>query len=102
MPKKKLLAFGILPVMLLAGRMSAAVPAPAFSFLYDGTPSRSLLAAWEFAESRKQLDSGRTEVTRSYLDPRTGLEARCVSIEYGDFPAVEWTVYFSNRGVYGY
>ncbi len=98
MPKKKLLAFGILPVMLLAGRMSAAVPAPAFSFLYDGTPSRSFLSAWEFAESRKQLGSGRTEVTRSYLDPRTGLEARCVSIEYGDFPAVEWTVTFSNKG----
>jgi hypothetical protein len=34
---------------------------------------------------------------RSYLDPRTGLEVRCVSVEYDDFPAVEWTVYFTNK-----
>jgi alpha-galactosidase len=112
MPKQKPLTttFAILFVMFLSRRLAAVTPTreemaeagrlrqPSFSFLYDGLPSRSFLSAWKSEESRKQLDSSRAEVTRSYLDPRTGLEVRCVSIEYNDFPAVEWTVYFSNKG----
>ena len=33
-----------------------------------------------------------------WTDRRTGLEVRCVSVEYTDFPVVEWTVYFKNTG----
>jgi alpha-galactosidase len=70
---------------------------PAFSFVYDGRPSRSFLPAWESSEHRRSLGAGRLEVARSYLDPQTGLEVRCVSVEYGDLPAVEWTVTFTNK-----
>ncbi|MDD8026897.1 MAG: hypothetical protein PHI34_10300, partial [Acidobacteriota bacterium] len=109
-PKPLKMSFMIFCVMLLAGQMAAVTPTrremamagagsrPAFSFLYDGVRFRSLQSNWKYAESRKRLDSGRRQVTRTYLDPRTGLEARCVSIEYKDFPAVEWTVFLTNKG----
>jgi alpha-galactosidase len=29
-------------------------------------------------------------------DPKTGLETRCVAVEYKDFPTVEWTLFFKN------
>ena len=112
MPRSKplTLLLTILSVLILSARMSAETGTPqemaaakrqrqpAFSFVYDGRPSRSFLSEWKSSESRKPLGSDRTEVTRSFLDPRTGLEVRCVSVEYGDFPAVEWTVTLTNKG----
>ena len=71
---------------------------PAFSFAYDGQPSLGFLSNWKSSTQRQSLGAGRTEVTRSYSDARTGLEVKCVSVEYDDFPAVEWTVYFTNKG----
>lgn len=110
MPKPLRMLGMLLAVLLLAGRMAAVTPTrqemamakagsrPAFSFLHDGVRFRSLQSDWAHAESRKRLDSRRLQVTRIYADPRTGLEARCVSIEYLDFPAVEWTVFLTNKG----
>ena len=46
--------------------------------------------------SNKKLDENRTEHTLAYIDPKSGLELRCVGIEYLDFPTVEWTMYFRN------
>jgi alpha-galactosidase len=103
-------AFAILMILLLAGTAAAVTPTahemalakrlggPQFSFLYDGRSSRELLPDWKFTESHRRLDAFRAEVSRTYRDPRTDLEVRCVSIEYGDFPAVEWTVSISNKG----
>ena len=36
--------------------------------------------------------------TTTYSDPATGLEVRCDAVEYGDYPAVEWILYFKNTG----
>jgi hypothetical protein len=103
------LLFMILSILILSAGISAETGTrqemataerhrrPAFSFVYDGRPSRSFLSDWKSSESRRPLDTRRTEVVRSYLDPQTGLEVRCVSVEYDDFPAVEWTVYFTNK-----
>jgi hypothetical protein len=33
-----------------------------------------------------------------YADTISGLQVRCVLIEYHDFPTVEWTLYFKNTG----
>ena len=33
---------------------------------------------------------------RAYGDPKSGLQLRCVSVEYHDFPTIEWTLYFKN------
>lgn len=43
-------------------------------------------------------DGGITERTVTWTDPDTGLEVRCVGLEYADFPAVEWTLHFRNAG----
>jgi alpha-galactosidase len=72
---------------------------PAFTFVYDGRASRDFLATWKATEQRRSLGPDRTEVTRTSSDPQSGLEVRCVSVEYGDFPAIEWTVYLRNKGV---
>lgn len=102
--------FSILAAMIVSGWTCAGLDArrqeiamveawrlPAFSFIYDGQSSIGLLPTWKSSESRRPLTSGRTEITRSYVDSKTGLEVRCVSVEYGDFPAVEWTIYFTNK-----
>ena len=46
----------------------------------------------------RKLDEHRTERTSVWTDPATGLQVRCVGIEYDDFPTVEWTVHFKNTG----
>ena len=49
-------------------------------------------------QTSRKLDDNRTERTIAWTDPKTGLEVRCVSVVYADFPVVEWTVYFKNAG----
>ena len=57
-----------------------------------------MLGQWELKRASRRLDAERTERTLVYTDPNTGLEVRCVSVAYADFPVVEWTVYFRNTG----
>ena len=71
---------------------------PQFSFVYDNAPSQTLLSKWKLTEETQRLDPQRTQHTRTYVDPQTGLQVRCVAIEYQDFPAIEWVMYFSNLG----
>jgi alpha-galactosidase len=76
----------------------AAATAPPFSFVYGGQPSAVLLKSWDVKRESHRLDHQRTRRTVTYTDPKTALEVRCVAIEYHDFPTVEWTLYFENRG----
>ncbi len=69
---------------------------PPFSFQYDGKSSGDL--PWQFVRCSRKLDARRTEHTLRYADDKTGLQVRCVAVEYHDFPAVEWTVHFKNAG----
>jgi len=71
---------------------------PPFSFVYGGRRSEELLPGWRFVESSEKLDAQRTRRTQTYTDPATGLEVRCVIVEYNDYPAVEWTIYLRNAG----
>jgi alpha-galactosidase len=32
----------------------------------------------------------------TWTAPASGLEVQCMAVDYADFPAVEWTVYFKN------
>lgn len=67
-----------------------------FSFRYGGRPSFELLRGWTRSDSHAKLDANRTRHWVQFLDPRTGLEVRVESVEYHDFPTVEWTLYFRN------
>jgi len=67
-----------------------------YSFVYGGRPSSELLRSWPRREPSEVLDASRTRRTVVATDPQTGLEVRCQSVEYQDFPVVEWTLYFRN------
>lgn len=71
---------------------------PPFSFVYDGRPSADLLKAWPVERKTTKIDAHRVQHTTVWTDTRTGLQVRCVAVEYRDFPTVEWTVYLKNTG----
>ncbi len=71
---------------------------PPFSFVYGGLPAEKLLAEWPATVADERLDASRTRRTLTWSDPKTGLEVRCVAVDYADYPVVEWTVWFKNRG----
>ena len=78
-----------------SGRFDAVPP---FSFEYDGKSSTELLPTWDVDRRERLLDEHRTEHVITYTDAETRLEVRCQAIVYHDYPTVEWTVYFTNRG----
>jgi alpha-galactosidase len=86
---------GDLPTGPLRAPFRAEVP---FSFRYGDLPSGYLLKMWESGRTSRLLDDNRTEHTLTYTDPKSGLVVRCVAVEYHDYPAVEWTLYFRNTG----
>ena len=75
--------------------LAGALP---FAFTYGGRPSDGLLAVWPRTSDKTAQDKNRTQRTDRWADPATGLEVRCVAVEYADYPAVEWTAYFKNTG----
>jgi len=69
-----------------------------FSFKYDGRSSVDLIKTWKKEYSSEKLDENRIKNTITFVDSNTGLEIRAESIVYNDFPAVEWVLYFKNKG----
>ena len=69
---------------------------PPFSFVYAGQASSALLPAWTRKQFVKQLDNNRTE--HVIIWNTVGLRVKCVALQYRDYPAVQWTVYFKNTG----
>lgn len=69
-----------------------------FSFTYGSQPSSAFLSEWKQDYSTRRLDRHRRERSITYTDAATGLQVQCVSVEYADFPTVEWTLYFTNTG----
>lgn len=69
-----------------------------FSFVYEGKSSREFLAAWKLERTTRPLEARRQEQTLVWTDAATGLQVRCVAVEYADFPTIEWTLHFKNTG----
>jgi alpha-galactosidase len=74
--------------------------APPFSFSLDGQFSSNLLGNWKLERGLRRLDPQRTERRLLWTDERTGLQVRCVAVEYSDFPTAEWMLYFKNTGTH--
>ncbi len=74
---------------------SAAWP---FSFTYDGKSSRDFLGSWPMKMEDSAPKPGQAQRIFTWTDPQTGLEVRCVAVEYTDFPVIEWTLYLRNTG----
>jgi len=68
-----------------------------FSFLYDGKPSDSLLADWQYDRKSTPDKDGLREVI-TYQDPQTGLAIEVHVVRYAGFPAVDWVSWLSNTG----
>ncbi len=68
------------------------------SFTYAGKSFAESAAAWSIRTDEKTLDGGRTQLSTAYTHASTGLVLELVAVKYGDFPVVEWTPYFENRG----
>lgn len=90
-------ALGNMPIRSSALR-TAFNPEPFFSFVYDGKPSSEFLERWNKEQLPAASDTGGSTSSFTYTDPGTGLQVRCVLVEYSDFPTVEWTLYFKNTG----
>jgi alpha-galactosidase len=69
-----------------------------FSFLYGGQPSADLLGKWQRTATEELTPDGPQRRIVTFTDPQTGLEVRAVATVYTDTPAVEWTLYFTNKG----
>ncbi len=69
-----------------------------FSFIYDGKTSADLLAKWPLQVDQKSLDGNRSQRTLIWRHSATGLEVRCVAVQYSDSPVAEWTLYLRNTG----
>jgi len=94
----RIAGLGANPVLSVDFHQGGYFDEPLFSFSYDGKGGAELLPGWKQERSSRKLDDQRTERRVLWTDPTTGLEVRCVGIEYQDFQAVEWTVYFKNTG----
>jgi alpha-galactosidase len=93
----RILWLGDLPIIEGQASPSMSTDLP-FGFSYGGQPSAALLKEWRLDRQVKTLDDQRTERTLTWTDPRTGLVLRWATIEYHDFPTVEWTLHFKNGG----
>jgi alpha-galactosidase len=71
---------------------------PPFSLVYGDRPSSEFLKTWKVKHQSRKLDSAKKERAATYTDPATGLVVTCRAIEYGDYPTVEWTLFFENTG----
>lgn len=88
---------GDLPV--IEGQVPPAVSSDLpFSFRYGGQPSDTLLNEWPLEREVERLDTQRTRRTLTWTDPRTALVLRWTTVEYHDFPILEWTISLKNNG----
>ena len=81
-----------------AGSEAGPSAEPPVSFVYGGRSFVEVHRTWKVDRASKHLDGSRTEHVVTWTDPDTGLVARCVAVEYADFPAIEWTLYLGNTG----
>ncbi|MEI6564932.1 MAG: alpha-galactosidase [bacterium] len=94
----RIAGLGANPVLSVEFHQGGYFDEPLFSFTYDGKGGAELLPGWKPERSSRKLDDQRTERRVLWTEPTTGLEVRWVGVEYQDFQAVEWTVYFKNTG----
>ncbi len=70
-----------------------------FSFVYDGQRSQELLPSWRATPGLPEGAATLARRTYSYIDPATSLEVRAEVTLYSDYPAVDWVLYFQNKGL---
>ena len=69
-----------------------------FSFVVDGMPSAEFFPRAAVTRSTEPLSDGKERTNIAIEDKFPGLVVTCSVVRYTDFPAVEWTLHFSNPG----
>ncbi len=69
-----------------------------FSFTCAGRGSDELLGSWRHERRDDEQDKGLTVHVQEWTNPQTRLTVTMKSVEFEDFPARDWTLYFENRG----
>ena len=80
--------------------LSGDTVTPPFSFRYDGRSSSPLIQSWRLERTRKYLDTERIQWMLRHADPNSGLIVTCQAIQYTDYPAVEWVLFFENDSIH--
>jgi alpha-galactosidase len=70
---------------------------PTFSLSLNQQPSSAFLSAWSVERSSRALDAHRQEFTLIFSRANQPVALRWQVVMDNDFPAVEWTVYLTNR-----
>jgi len=71
---------------------------PPFSFIYSGKPSGDIITSWQFHREEAPLGDDRTNIMFTYTDPESMLEITCECMLFNHANAVEWMLYFKNKG----
>ncbi|MBC7326619.1 alpha-galactosidase [bacterium] len=72
-------------------------PTPPFSFFYNDVPSSSFINNWQRTVEKKD-EKDWIFYRVSWLDPDTKLLVEADVKIFRDFPAVEWVLFFENKG----
>jgi alpha-galactosidase len=71
-------------------------PPPGFAFSLGGATSGAITSAWPAAEVVTLLDSNRTQRLRTYTRPADGFRVQVESVDFADYPAREWKLWFEQ------
>ena len=71
--------------------------APPFSFVYNGISSKNFIDSWTRTSEMQDYDS-KVVYNINWDDPVTNLRVSAVVTVFKLYPAVDWVVYFENRG----
>ncbi|MCX5757980.1 MAG: hypothetical protein NTU83_05660, partial [Candidatus Hydrogenedentes bacterium] len=78
--------------------LGAGEGVPPFSFTCDGHPFSCASENKAATEESSQQHTESTERLVTWTAPASGLEVRCQTVVYADYPAVEWVAYLRNAG----
>jgi len=67
-----------------------------FSFVYGGRRIRGLPPEWSPSTSEARIDANIIQTVHQATDAATGLQVRVEVLEYRDFAAAEWLIWFTN------
>lgn len=82
----------------VASHLSGDTTQLPFSFRLGGASTSETLKRFDQQNKTETNEGSKVLRELSFSDPESGLQVRCVAIEYLDCPVVEWTLYFKNCG----
>ncbi|MGB9598155.1 MAG: alpha-galactosidase, partial [Candidatus Poribacteria bacterium] len=69
-----------------------------FSFKYANKHCDSILHTWNKESKIEKIDTDRQKIITTWLDQGTSLKLTFEAIQFFDYPAIEWILYFENIG----